>query len=270
MQISIRVQRGPLYKFRINISSCQNFWFITCRWICLGLFLDFTKTFDTVNHAILLQKLEHLGVRGISLNWFESYLSNRSQYFDHSGISSKLQYIHCGVPQGFILGPLLFLLYINRLSYVSSLLFSLLFADDSNMFLSGKNQNVLIDTINTEIEKVLEWFDINKSTFHVKKTHYMFFRKSKAKLMKTRDIMIKGRIIDACPSWCHHIQNTRNKIAKGLGIICKVSKVLHKSTLLTLDISFILPYLTYYIKIWGMTFKCHIDSLLKIQKRHYD
>ena len=83
----------------------------------LGLFLDFTKAFDTVNHAILLQKLEHLGVRGISLNWFESYLSNRSQYVDHSGISSELQYIHCGLPQGSILGPLLFLLYINDLSY---------------------------------------------------------------------------------------------------------------------------------------------------------
>ena len=104
----------------------------------LGLFLDFTKAFDTVNHAILLQKLENLGVRGILLNWFESYLSNRSQYVDHSGISSELKYIHYGVPQGSILGPLLFLLYINDLSYVYSLLFSLLFADDSNMFYQVK------------------------------------------------------------------------------------------------------------------------------------
>ena len=114
----------------------------------LGLFLDFTKAFDTVNHDIFLQKLEHLGIRGISLNWFKSYLSNRSQYVDYSGISSELQYIRCGVPQGSILGPLLFLLYINDLSRVSSLLFSMLFADDSNMFLSGKNPDVLINTMN--------------------------------------------------------------------------------------------------------------------------
>ena len=98
--------------------------------------------------------------------------------------------------------------------------------------------------------------------------------------MKTRDIMIKGQIIDmvdvtkflgvhidACLSWRHHIQNTRNKIAKGLGKICKARKVLQKSTLLTLYNSFILPYLTYCIEIWGMTFKCHIDPLFKLQKK---
>ena len=79
-----------------------------------------------------------------------------------------VQYIHCGLPQGSILGPLLFLLCIKDLSYVSSLLFSMLFADDSNMLLSGENSNVLIDTINTEIEKVLEWFVVNKLTLNVK------------------------------------------------------------------------------------------------------
>ena len=134
----------------------------------LGLFLDFTKTFDTVNHDILLQKLEHLGIRGISLDWLKSYLSNRSQYVDYSRVSSELQYIRCGV-------PLLFLLYINDLSRVSSLLFSMLFADDSNMFLSGKNPDVLINTMNTEIQKILEWLNIKKLTLNVKKTHYIFF-----------------------------------------------------------------------------------------------
>ena len=119
----------------------------------------------------------------------------------------------------------------------------MLFADDSNMFLSGKNPDVLINTMNTEIQKILEWLNINKLTINVKKTHYMFFFKSKAKLIRTHDIMIKGQIIDmvdvtkflgvhidACLSWRHHIQNIRNKIAKGLGMICKARKVLQQST----------------------------------------
>ena len=139
----------------------------------LGLFLDFTKAFDTVNHDILLQKLEHLGIRGISLNWLKSYLSNRSQYVDCSGVSSELQYAaeYHKVPYW----DHFFLLYINDLSRVSSLLFSMLFADDSNMFLSGKNPDELINTMNTEIQKILEWLNINKLTLNVKKTHYMFF-----------------------------------------------------------------------------------------------
>ena len=97
----------------------------------------------------------------------------------------------------------------------------------TNMFLSGKNPNVLIDTMNTEIEKVLEWLVINKLTLNVKKTAYMFFRKSKANLMKTRDIVIKDQIIDmvkvtkilgvhvdACLSWRHHIQIPEIRLLK--------------------------------------------------------
>ena len=119
----------------------------------LGLYLDFTKAFDIVNHAILLQKLEHYGVRGVALNWFKSYLSGRTQFVDYQGVRSTTCHITCGVPQGSILGPLLFLLYINDLSHVSSILFGLLFADDTNMFMSGKNPDELIHYTNKEMEK---------------------------------------------------------------------------------------------------------------------
>ena len=103
----------------------------------LGLFLDFSKAFDTVNHDILFTKLDHLGVRNIALQWFKSYLSSSEQYVVYNNSNSSRQVITCGVPQGSTLGPLLSLLYINDLANASSVLFSLFFADDSNMFLSG-------------------------------------------------------------------------------------------------------------------------------------
>ena len=141
----------------------------------IGLFIDFKKAFDTVDHSILLDKLHFYGFRGIAHSWLKSYLDNRLQCVQVNNVCSSLKPIKCGVPQGSILGPLLFLLYINDISNSSSLLSFIRFADDTNIFLSGKDIPSIFSTINDELKSVLKWCNANKLTLHPDKTKYILF-----------------------------------------------------------------------------------------------
>ena len=183
----------------------------------LRVFLDFSKAFDTVDHKILLSKLYHYGIRGLALDWFKSYLTDRKQFVSFNGSLSKEDIIKCGVPQGSILGPLLFLLYINDMVNASVILFALLFADDTSVFVSGKNLCSLIEIMNNELGKLAEWMCINKLSLNVKKTKFMLFTIRNVPISDTLYIngetiervdnfKFLGVLIDAKLTWNDHVQ----------------------------------------------------------------
>ena len=146
---------------------------------CLGLFMDLSKAFDTIDHHILLDKLCYYGVRGVALDWFRSYLSGRKQYVVVDGVNSELRDLVCGVPQGSVLGPLLFLIYVNDIINSSELFRFSLFADDTATVLSHKNVHTLISLANQELTKIVSWFQNNKLHLNYEKTKFILFRSKK-------------------------------------------------------------------------------------------
>ena len=257
-----------------KISKCvQNGDFV------VGIYLDFSKAFDTVNHDILFRKLEWYGIRGIALDWFKSYLTGQTQLVTYNGVSSAPQTIKCGVPQGSILGPLLFLICINDLANTCKASLPILFADDTNIFTSGRNQHELESNINDELCRISAWLKVNKLSLNIKKTHYMIFTTKNlytctislnidghpiTEVSKTKFL---GVIIDNKLKWNEHITFIGHKISRGIGMIIKARKVLNSSALIVLYYSFIYPYLICCNHVWGSTYEGRLDNLHLLQKK---
>ena len=238
------------------------------------IFLDFAKAFDTVNHSILIKKLNYYGIRGETLNWLQSYLSNRKQCVQIGNFKSDFKNIDCGVPQGSVLGPLLFLVYINDIAESSQLLDFHLFADDTSIFYKHKDMEQIEDILNTELGKVSNWLIANKLSLNVSKSNVLVFRSKNANSDKILNLKINnqsldektytkylGIYIDHKLTWHQQTQHINSKLIKGNAILAKLGHYVPEKVMKNLYNALIQPHLNYGALIWGNAAETHTNKI---------
>ena len=250
----------------------------------LTIFIDLKKAFDTVDHSILLQKMSHYGIRDTANLWFKNYLTDREQFVSVHGRDSEKVRIKCGVPQGSVLGPILFLLFINDLPNATDFL-TLLFADDTTFQVSGQNLDQLFDLANSELQKSTVWFKANKLTLNVKKTKFMIFSDKSLDIgpnilkignqtieqigtnCKEKYFKFVGHVLDDKLSWDGHIEHIAKKLASANFGINSSKNFLPPQIRKTLYFSLFDSHLNFGNILWGCTRNKNIKRIETLQKR---
>ena len=250
--------------------------------IVAGIFFDLAKAFDSIDHSILLFKLQNYGVRGSMLNWFCSYLNSRSQYVKVNNSASNYNNISYGVPQGSVMGPLLFLIYINDLGlFDKSTVNPKLFADDTNIFVSGNSVNDLNNKCQLVVNRITAWTSANMLTLNIEKTYYMIFQPSlsydpllklnllinNTQINKVTSSKFLGVTIDDRLDWKAHLSDLCLRLRKYVGIFYKLSLKLPPKILKTLYFSLVYPHILYGIEVYANTFACNLHDLMIMNNR---
>ena len=246
------------------------------------LFIDLKKALDTIDHEILLSKLELYGFKGVSLNLFRDYLSDRTQVTVINNINFETSFISCGVPQGSILGPLLFLLYINDLPNCNLLSDVRMYADDTNLTFASKDPNELFSSLTHDLGNLKQWLDSNRLSLNVLKTKCLFTgTRQKISLLpsdphisldgysieRVNSYKCLGVQVDETLSWEAHISEVIGKVAKVLAALRRLRPICPQSALVTIYKSLILPHLDYCSAVWGCIGNGLSQKLEKLQNR---
>ena len=246
----------------------------------VGVFIDLQKAFDTVDHEILLQKLHHYGIRGTANNWFRSYLTNRQQFVSIDGENSTLKPMSHGVPQGSVLGPLLFLIYINDLHNAIKYSKTRHFADDTNLLIANSSMKKIKKQLNIDLKILTAWLKANKISLNASKTEILIFRHPNKPI--TYDPIIKldgnriypskyvkylGILIDPHLTWKYHVKSLSPKLTRAAGMLRKIRHYVPEITLKSIYHAIFSSIMNYGSQIWGQNKNDHIKRIIKLQDR---
>ena len=245
------------------------------------LIIDLRKAFDTVNHSMLLKKMDHYGIRGIVLDWFSSDLSERKQYVSVNSCISDYLDISFGVPQGSVLGLLLFLIYINDLPNVSKFLSFYLFADDTNIYFEATDFVSLQKIMNQELKYVKKWLHANKRALNIEKTNFVLFHSvvkkitgpivlkfGCKKITRANHVKFLGVLLDeALAGNSTYLIEVSRKLSRSVGIFYKFRNFVPKEMLTTVYNPLFYPFLSYDIVVWDAIYEKYLKPAFISKKK---